>query len=105
MRHGVRQRLPHPEGTGRLVGLLEIAVVAGDAGPVVALAGEADVTTVPELTAALTAQVASGVQHLTVDLSGLRFADSASISVLISASHVLRTTGGTLALSRPQPTV
>jgi anti-sigma B factor antagonist len=87
------------------VGLLEIAVVAGDCGPVVTLSGEADVTTVPELTAALSAQVAKGVQHLTVDLSGLRFADSASVSVLISASRVLRTTGGTLALSRPQPTV
>jgi anti-sigma B factor antagonist len=85
--------------------LLTIVVAAGDGGPLVALLGEADVTTVPELTAALTAQVAAGVRHLTVDLSGLRFADSASVSVFISASHVLRASGGTLVLCRPQPPV
>jgi anti-sigma B factor antagonist len=85
--------------------LLEIVVAAGDGGPVVALSGEADVTTVPELTSALTAQIADGVRHLTVDLSGLTFADSASVSVFISASHVLRASGGTLVLCRPQPPV
>src|SRR5512146_3350051 len=85
--------------------LLGIVVAAGDGGPVVALSGEADVTTVPELTAALTAQIATGVRHLTVDLSGLSFADSASVSVFISANHVLRATGGTLVLCRPQPPV
>lgn len=68
----------------------------------VALSGEADVTTVPELTAALAAQ-AEGVRHLTVDLSGLRFADSASIAVLISASRALKARGGTLDLDHPQP--
>lgn len=85
--------------------LLEIVVAAGDGGPVVALSGEADVTTVPELTSALTAQIADGVRHLTVDLSGLTFADSASVSVFISASHILRAGGGTLVLCRPQPPV
>jgi anti-anti-sigma regulatory factor len=34
---------------------------------------------VAELSEALTAQLASGARHLTVDLSGLRFADSAMI--------------------------
>ena len=85
--------------------LLEIVVAAGDGGPVVALSGEADVTTVPELTATLSAQIADGARHLTVDLSGLTFADSASVSVFISASHVLRAAGGTLVLCRPQPPV
>lgn len=33
------------------------------------LSGEADLTTVAELTEALTAQVAIGARHLTVDLS------------------------------------
>ena len=61
------------------MGLLEISVAAGEAGPVLTLAGEADLTAVAELTEALTAQLTIGARHLTVDLSRLRFADSAVI--------------------------
>ena len=85
--------------------LLTITLTAGDGGPVLALSGEADMTTVPELAAAFAAQVDAAVPHLTVDLSGLRFADSASIRVLVKASRALRARGGTLTLSRPQPSV
>ena len=42
------------------MGLLEISVAVGEAGPVLTLSGEADLTTVTELTEALTAQLASG---------------------------------------------
>ena len=56
------------------MGLLEISVAAGEAGPVLTLSGEADLTTVAELTGALSAQLAAGARHLTVDLSRLRFA-------------------------------
>jgi hypothetical protein len=38
------------------VGLLEISVAAGEAGPVLTLSGEADLTIVAELTDALSAQ-------------------------------------------------
>lgn len=62
-------------------------------------------TTAAELSAALTAQVGAGARHLAVDLSGLRFADSATIGVLISAGRAMRAHGGTLILSRPQPSV
>ena len=41
------------------MGLLEISVAAGEVGPVLMLSGEADLTTVTELTEALTAQLAS----------------------------------------------
>jgi hypothetical protein len=54
------------------VGLLEISVAAGEAGPVLTLSGEADLTTVAELTEALTAQLAIGTRHLTVDLHPAR---------------------------------
>jgi anti-anti-sigma regulatory factor len=54
------------------VGRLEISVAASEAGPVLTLSGEADLTTVAELTGALTAQLAIGARHLTVDLSRLR---------------------------------
>jgi anti-anti-sigma factor len=87
------------------VGLLEISVAAGDSGPVLTLSGEADLTTVAELSQALTAQLASGARHLTVDLSGLRFADSAVIRELVLAGRKLKDRDGGLALANPQPAV
>ena len=85
--------------------LLEISVAAGEAGPVLTLSGEADVTTVAELTEALTAQLAIGPRHQTVDLSRLRFADSAAIRALVLADRTLKQRGGGLALAYPQPVV
>jgi anti-anti-sigma factor len=87
------------------VSLLEISVAAGESGPVVTLSGEADVTTVAELSEALTAQLASGARQLTVDLSGLRFADSAVIRELVMAGRKLKDRGGRLELANPQPAV
>jgi len=87
------------------VGLLEISVAAGEAGPVLKLSGEADLTTVAELTDALSAQLATGARHLTVDLSRLRFADSAAIRTLVLADRTLKGRGGRLALAYPQPVV
>jgi anti-sigma B factor antagonist len=87
------------------VGLLEISVAAGEVGPVLTLSGEADLTTVAELTGALSAQLAVGARHLTVDLSRLRFADSAVIRELVLADRRLKERGGGLALAQPQPVV
>ena len=87
------------------MGLLEISVVAGEAGPVLTLSGEADLTTVAELSEALTAQLAIGARHLTVDLSRLRFADSAVIRALVLADRTLKKRGGGLALTHPRPVV
>ena len=85
--------------------LLEISVAASESGPVLMLSGEADLTTVAELRDALAAQVASGARNLTVDLSRLRFADSAAIRALVLADRTLKQRGGGLALARPQPVV
>ena len=87
------------------MGLLEISVAAGEAGPVLTLSGEADLTTVAELTDALSAQLAAGARHLTVDLPRLRFADSAVIRELVLADRRLKDRGGGLALAHPQPVV
>ena len=87
------------------MGLLEISVAAGEAGPVLMLSGEADLTTAAELTDALSAQLATGARHLTVDLSRLRFADSAAIRALVLADRTLKGRGGGLALAYPQPVV
>ena len=87
------------------MGVLKISVAAGEAGPVLILSGEADLTTVAELTDALSAQLATGARHLTVDLSRLRFADSAVIRELVLAGRRLKGRGGGLALVHPQPAV
>jgi anti-anti-sigma factor len=87
------------------VSLLDITVEAGESGPVVRLSGEADLSDAGRLRDTLNAQVAGGVRHLTVDLSGLRFADSAAIGTLVEAHLALKRRGGTLELVELQPEV
>jgi anti-sigma B factor antagonist len=87
------------------VGLLEISVAAGEDGPVLVLSGEADLTTAAELNDTLAAQLAGGAPHLTVDVSGLQFADSAVIRALVLADRTLKRRGGGLELVHPQPAV
>lgn len=84
---------------------LRITVAAGGSGPVVTLSGEADLTSVAELSDVLAGQVSGGSRHLTVDASGLQFADSASIRALLLAGRTLKERGGALVLVRPQPVV
>jgi anti-sigma B factor antagonist len=87
------------------VGLLDISVKAGASGPVMKLSGESDLTTAGQLSDALGSQLASGTPHLTIDLSALRFADSATFRVLIEARRAYENAGGTLELLNPQPAV
>ena len=87
------------------VNLLDISVADGDSGPVVALSGEADQTTLAQLNSALDAQVCASVSLLTVDLSQLRFADSATVAALLLTARSLRDQGGQLELRHPQPAV
>ena len=81
---------------------LRASVSAGESGPVITLSGETDVTTVAELSELITAQLSGGTLHLTIDASGLSFADSASARVLVLAARTLRQRGGGLVLLRPQ---
>ena len=81
---------------------LRASVSAGESGPVITLSGETDLTTVAELSELVTAQLSGGTRHLTVDASGLSFADSASVRVLVLAARTLRQRGGDLVLLRPQ---
>jgi len=69
---------------------------------VITLSGETDITTVAELSELVTAQLSGGTLHLTVDASGLSFADSVSVRVLVLAARTLRQRGGGLVLLRPQ---
>jgi anti-anti-sigma factor len=71
----------------------------------VVLSGESDVSAAAELTAAPTMQIVADARHLTVDLSGLRFADSASIQAFVRADRALKADGGTMELVTPEPAV
>lgn len=79
------------------------SVSAGESGPVITLSGEVDLSTITELSDLITAQLAGGTVHLTIDVSGMSFADSASMRVLMLAAMTLRKRGGGLVLLRPQP--
>jgi anti-anti-sigma factor len=76
-----------------------LAVRRSDAGTVVAVAGELDLATVPELEEAL----ADAEGQVTVDLSATTFADPAALRVLLAARakgvriHVLPRRGGQVA--------
>jgi anti-anti-sigma factor len=80
-------------------------VTVGETGPVITLSGEADLSTAAELNEVLNRQVSSGSQHLTVDVSGLSFADSVSVRTLVLAGRAMKDRGGTLELANPQPAV
>ena len=84
---------------------LQASVEAGPSGPVITLSGEADLTTVAGVSALICGQLAAGTVELTIDVSGLRFADTASIRVLLLAAKALKERGGRLVLLGPQPSV
>lgn len=95
-----------PDGDGVVpYGSLMASVAAGESGPVIMLSGEADLTCVGQLSALLSAQLSKGARHLTIDVSELRFADSASVRALVLTARTLRERGGSLILLRPRQPV
>ena len=81
---------------------LRVSATAGDAGPVLILAGEADVTNAEQLRDVIGAQLASGAVYLTIDAAGLSFADSRAIGILAGTAKTLKEQGGGLVLLRPR---
>jgi len=95
-----------PDGDGAIPqSPLTAWVAAGESGPVIVLSGEADLTCAGQLSALITAQLSRGTRQLTIDVSELRFADSASIRTLVLAARTLRERGGSLVLLRPRQPV
>jgi len=81
---------------------LRVSATAGDAGPVLVLAGEADVTNAEQLRDVIGAQLAAGAVYLTIDAAGLSFADSRAIGILAGTAKTLKELGGGLILLRPR---
>jgi anti-sigma B factor antagonist len=65
-------------------------------GPVVVIAvhGQADLHTAPELRSAITSAIDRGANYLVIDLSEATFIDSMTLGVLLGAVKRLRPSGG-----------
>ena len=72
-----------------------------DRGVVLALSGQLDVVSAPELARRLDEVLAEAHARVMLDLNGLEFVDSAGVSVLIKAKQTAEAGGRTLVLRRP----
>ena len=84
---------------------LEVSVVAGDLGPVVVLAGEADRSAVTELNEVLTAQVSARARYLTIDATHLRSIEQTTAQALMLAALIILVQGGRAVLVNPREPV
>jgi len=84
---------------------LELSVSDEGGETVVAVTGELDVTTAPELRERLTALIGAGSTTILLDLARVTFVDSTALSVLVAALKRLRQADGDLQLSSPLPSV
>jgi anti-anti-sigma factor len=87
------------------VSSLQVSVVSGESGPVLVLAGEADLTSVARLEEALAPQTSGQAVQLTIDATDLRYADSASVRTLVMAALKVRSRAGSVTPLNPQPPV
>ncbi len=84
---------------------MTLPIAVEDRGPVtvVAVGGELDLSSAPELLQALTRLVDAGRRDLVVDLSGVRFCDSSGLSVLVRVKNRLDGLGGDVTLAGAHP--
>jgi anti-sigma B factor antagonist len=79
-----------------------VTVERDGARAVVAVAGELDLATAPQLESALLPGLQEGGSAV-LDLRGLEFMDSTGVRVIVAAHHAAQEHGGTLALVRTEP--
>ncbi len=89
--------------------MLQTSVTAGPCGPVIILSGGADVTCVAQLAGLIDALIPARMDEerrdLTIDVSSLCYADSASIREFVLGARALRKRGGSLVLLHPRQPV
>lgn len=74
-----------------------------DGPAVIAVAGEVDIFTAPELKAALGAMIDGGKRDIVIDLTQTRFMDSTALGVLIGAVKKLRPVNGIMVIVNTEP--
>lgn len=70
---------------------------------VVAVAGEVDIFTAPDLKRVIAQAIDDGAQRLVIDLTRTRFLDSTALGVLIGAVKRLRPLDGRMAIVNTEP--
>jgi anti-sigma B factor antagonist len=70
---------------------------------VIAVSGEVDIFTAPELKRAIGAAIDGGARAIVVDLSETRFLDSTALGVLIGAVKRLRLVDGRMVIVNTEP--
>jgi anti-sigma B factor antagonist len=81
--------------------LLSITRIDDSRDVILALSGELDVISAPELEMHLSGLAADACPRVLLDLSGLTFVDSAGVSVLVKAKHEAEAKGRRLILRSP----
>jgi len=81
--------------------MLDVAFVGGRA--VVAVAGELDLVTAPEVAAAVAGLIDSGHHSVVLDTADLTFMGAAGLRILDSAGNRLHSSGGSLTIRSPSP--
>jgi anti-sigma B factor antagonist len=82
--------------------LLELRVAStriGERAHVVAVSGELDLHSAPDLQTRLAEVIAEGASAVVIDLLGVSFVDSAGLGVLVGAAKALRSSGGRLVVA------
>ncbi len=79
--------------------LFDLAVTDHDNCAVLAVTGELDVATAPQLRQEAVRLATSGRTHLVIDLSGVDFLDSTGLGVIVGVLKRVRTHGGELAVA------
>jgi anti-sigma B factor antagonist len=77
---------------------LSVSTRTADGCTVVAVSGDVDISTSPDLRCALAEATGKGARAVVVDLSDVSFVDSTALGVLVGAYTALRNNGGRLAL-------
>jgi anti-sigma B factor antagonist len=77
---------------------LTVSTRNGPGCAIVAVSGDVDISTSPDLRQALAEAVSAGTRALVVDLSAVRFVDSTGLGVLVGAYTAVRNAGGRLAV-------
>ncbi len=93
-----------PATDGRTDFRVDVDGASGN-GPVVAVAGDLDLHSGPELRDRLTLLTEGGARHVTVDLTDATFLDSMALGVILGAKKRLVDEGGELDLIVPTPEI